>query len=130
VNAPARFLTPLDVRVLENRHKLLLADLVFYSADLRGLLIAPRGMQTDFASTPRIAWSIFPKDGPWSWAAVMHDGAYIGALVTADGERIRLIKPVADKLFYEAMGACGVNGAAKRVMYALVSAFGTMRERP
>jgi hypothetical protein len=36
----------------------------------------PRGFVTDFASIPRVFWSIFPKDGQYTYAAIIHDFLY------------------------------------------------------
>jgi hypothetical protein len=124
----AAFLTELDVRELPNGFKQLLGPLAFFSAELRGTVVAPRDFITDYASSPRPFWAIVPKDGPWTWAAVIHDAAYVGALLTPSGEVIHLIKPLADKLFKEAMSVppCvnQVAGWKRWIMYGLVVLYG------
>ena len=67
---------------------------------------------------------LFPKDGPWTRAAVMHDAGYKAMLRTEDGQRVKLIKPLSDRLFLEAMRAVGVNALARRLMYRAVVLFG------
>lgn len=37
---------------------------------------APAGMATDLASIPRVAWTLMPPDGPWAYAATIHDDCY------------------------------------------------------
>jgi len=120
----AGFRSQLIVRELDTGEKLLMQDLAFYSAELRGILIAPAGSVTDYASIPRGFWNLLPKDGPWKRAAVMHDGAYKAGLVTEQGERIHLIKPLADRLFLECMASCGVTRWKRNLMFRLVSRFG------
>jgi hypothetical protein len=36
----------------------------------------PEGFVTDFASVPRIFWSVLPRDGVYTYAAVLHDYLY------------------------------------------------------
>jgi len=120
----AEFRSQLIVRELDTGDRMLTQDLVFYSADLAGELIAVAGSITDYVSSPPPAWSIIPRDGPAKWAAVMHDGAYRGTLVTRAGFAIHLTKPLADRLFLEAMIATGVSRWKRRLMYALVSRYG------
>jgi hypothetical protein len=120
----AHFITPLRVEVLPNGLKQLLEPLKFYSADLRGVLVVPLGTLTDFASTPRFSWIWFPQDGRWSAAACLHDAAYRAQLETEDGQRVHLIKVLADRLFNEAMNALGVGWLARRIMYRAVVLWG------
>lgn len=103
---------------------MLIDDLKFYSAKYRGVFVAPRGFQHNFASIPQFAQSLVPKVGLYDKAAVIHDGAYGNVLVTEDGKRIFCIKTVADDLFYEGMRAEGVNRLLAWMMYRLVSIAG------
>ena len=46
----------------------------------RMVIIVPRGTQSDLASTPRCLWWVFPPDGLWHEASIIHDWLYsIGA---------------------------------------------------
>ena len=38
--------------------------------------MVPQGFRTDLASTPRTVWKAFPRWGPWSGAAIIHDWLY------------------------------------------------------
>jgi len=125
-----KFLSPLDTRKIGAQRWLLLDDLVFKSDYLKGILIAPRGFQTDLASIPRIFWAIAPKEDIYDPAAVIHDAAYGHALVTNEGNRIELIKPLADKMFLEAMLCCGVSSWRAHIMYQAVSIFGNPSTHP
>ncbi len=39
-------------------------------------VVVPKGFVTDFASIPRLFWSILPPDGPYVYAAIIHDYLY------------------------------------------------------
>lgn len=127
---PARFLTPLDLRKLGERTWLLLAHLEFYSARYQGTVIAPRGLQTNLASIPRLAWVVCPPIGWYDPAAVIHDAAYGNALVTPNGDRIFTIKAVADNLLLEGMDAMHVNPVVRQTMTRLVRWFGNPDGHP
>ena len=126
----ARFVTSLDMRKIGAQRWLLLDDLVFQSVELNGLLIAPRGFQTDLASIPRALWAVFPKEDVYDQAAVIHDGAYGHALLTRGQQRVEVVKPVADRLFYEAMLACGFGKVRAQLLYRAVSLFGNPAAHP
>ena len=120
----ARFLTPLRAETIGERRWLLIDDLVFLSVKYPGRVVAPRGFQTDLASIPRLAWSVFPRVGKQDKAAVIHDAAYGNALVTEHGDRVFTVKAVADAWFLEAMLAEGVGAWSARWMYTTVKCFG------
>jgi hypothetical protein len=42
----------------------------------RQVLVVPKGTQSDLATTPRCLWWVFPPDGLWQEAAVIHDWLY------------------------------------------------------
>ena len=124
------FLTPLRTQKIGEWRWLLTDDLEFYSDRYKGVFIAPRGFQTDLASIPRFAWTIFPKVGKHDAGAVIHDAAYGHALVTRHMDRIHAVKDVADRLFLEGMIAEGVNQVSARTMYRIVSWFGKPETHP
>jgi hypothetical protein len=116
------------VRELRDGRHQLLAPLIFYSAELHGELIAPEGTISNYADTPFGSRNLFPQGGPWKWAAVMHDAASEGQLVTPTGRRVHLVKPLTDRLFREAMTCppCDRVPHWKRwVMYRAVVAWGS-----
>ena len=80
------------------------------------IFIVPDNFKTDFASVPRIFWTIVPPaTGRHVKAAVLHDWLYYTALVD---------KETADWLFYKAMLLAGVNIAKAHAMYLAVKYFG------
>lgn len=78
----------------------------------------PKGYITDFASIPRIFWSILPPHGPWGKAAVIHD--YLYKLVRKN----KFDRGVADAIFKEAMTELNVHWINKWILYLSVRMFG------
>jgi hypothetical protein len=74
----------------------------------------PEGFETDFASVPRVLWSLIPTYGRYTKAAVLHD--YL-CRKAADGEFNRCD---ADGLFRRTMRELGVGLARRRMMWAAV----------
>ncbi len=104
--------------------------LKFGNPDASGIVTVPAGTQTDLASIPRVLRGLAPKSGKWNRASVLHDASYHGCLRTEAGEPQRLIKPLCDQLFLEAMLLAGVNRVQARLMYRMVAAFGQKVQRP
>lgn len=57
-------------------------------------VVVPVNFVTDFASVPRWLWWLFPPDGPWRRAAVVHDYLY---------SQLGVSRFFADAVFREAM---------------------------
>lgn len=79
--------------------------------DSREVITVPKGFTTDFASVPRIFWTLIPPDGKYSQAAVLHDYLYVQKITT---------RKKADKIFLEAMKVLKVPFWKRRVMYYAV----------
>src|SRR4051794_2557985 len=75
----------------------------------------PKGFVTDFASIPRPFWSLFPTDGEYVYAAVIHDYLYW----TQTRPRSE-----ADQIFKFAMQDLKVGRASTAVIYGAVWAAG------
>jgi Protein of unknown function (DUF1353) len=123
----ATFIDPYDKLHLievDGSEGVLEQPLQFYSAELGLVVVAPAGMETDFASIPRGLWNIFPKRGKHDRGAVLHDAGYRGHLQSAAGTTLALSKHTIDRLFREAMGAGGVGRVSRNLMYRAVSWFG------
>ena len=74
-----------------------------------------KGFKTDFASVPRPFWVIFPPDGQWTGAAVVHDFLYWTQART---------RKESDGIFLEAMGVLGVPYWKRKIMHRAVRSFG------
>lgn len=78
----------------------------------------PAGFVTDFASTPRWLWPVFPPTGRWGKAAVLHDFLYSKI---AEGWISRV---EADATFLEAMRVLKVPRWRRWTMYLAVRVCG------
>ena len=76
-------------------------------------ITVPLGFTSDLASVPWGLWNLFPKDGLYSQAAVLHD------FMLTHGYP----KSKADKVFYEAMGVLKVPGWKRSMMFFAVRMF-------
>lgn len=71
----------------------------------------PFGFSTDFASVPRILWNLFPPDGSYTPAAVVHDWLY---------RKTVLPRSLCDAVFLEAMKVCGTPWHERTIMWLAV----------
>jgi hypothetical protein len=135
-----RFDGKLYLVLLENRDSPAVQDgrslwalqraLTYRAGEARDELITmPAGFVTDLASIPRLVWSIFPPDGPWVKAAVVHDFLYYtqgtGIWGRADRHRgVEREKPYtraeADRILHEAMLDLGTKPFSRFAIYAAV----------
>ncbi len=69
------FTSPLHVEVLENgKEYRILEEFIYYRSEQKDIkIVVEKGFITDFASVPRIFWSIFPPFGVYTKSAVLHD---------------------------------------------------------
>lgn len=83
--------------------------------DSKEIVTVPKGFETDFASVPRILWSIFPPDGTYTQAAVLHDYLYYSGIFN---------RKKCDGIFLEAMEVLNVPWWKRKLMYRAVRIFG------
>lgn len=83
----------------------------------------PDGFVTNFASTPRIVWPLFPPAGSYAPAAIVHDKLFLAPIVrTAHGARPCPFEET-PHLFLAAAEACGTSWLTRRIMYRMLQAF-------
>lgn len=89
----------------------------YYSKDgiVKRYVAIPEGFVTDFVSTPRILYPIFPPVGIYNKAAMIHDYLYSTAEVSRSD---------ADLFFLQAMEVLGVPKWKRDLMYYAVRLFG------
>jgi hypothetical protein len=76
----------------------------------------PEGFVTDFASIPRLFWSLLPPDDyQYTAASIVHDRLY---------ETHEMTRPEADKVFYRAMAIYHTPKWKRVIMYLAVRLFG------
>lgn len=78
-------------------------------------IVVPKGFITDFASVPRGLWNIFPPDGEYTQAAVLHDYMYSENLFA---------RKRCDEIFLEAMVVLNVPKWKRVLMFWAVRTFG------
>lgn len=119
------FVFPLPLRLERTGPRLarLLAPFVFWSPTL-GRIEVETGFDTDYASVPRIFWSIYPPDGSYTEAAVVHDALYFYQRHRLAEGGLAICRAEADAVFLEAMAALGVPLLRRRLLHAAVRAGG------
>ncbi|MCK1586915.1 DUF1353 domain-containing protein [Bradyrhizobium sp. 169] len=81
----------------------------------RKAIFVPRGFVTDFASVPRLFWSLFPPIGRYGFAALFHDYVYWEQALT---------RYEADFVFRDTMKELQVPAWKTMVLFGAVRLFG------
>ncbi len=81
-------------------------------------IVVPAGFVTDFASVPKVFWSIIPAWGKFGKGAVVHDYLY------QDTDNQWMTRKLADQIFLGAMLVSGTAPWKAKVMYWAVRLFG------
>lgn len=92
-------------------------ELLYDSEEYGGLLTVPAGFKSDLASVPRFFWRMFPPDGDYTYAAILHDYHCIKKFPDIDSKK-------AARIFREAMLSLGVGKWRAGAMYRAVKWFG------
>lgn len=137
------FRQPLDVRVLDDGKNYEVLDTFTYylEENKQALIRVEKGFITDFASVPRIFWSIFPPFGRYTKAAVLHDRLCVAFLnkelwdnVAVDKNKLPIClqnryvrRCEADRMFLKAMKSIKVNPYTRVVLYSSVRLYGIMK---
>lgn len=123
----SKFTTPLKVEVLDGGENFkLLEEFEYYRENDKDEIIhVPVGFITDFASIPKLFWSILPpqgsgKDNDYCKAAVLHDFLYSND----SNSSYNVSRKEADEIFLEAMKARKVKKITRNVLYWCVRLFG------
>ena len=143
---PSSFLTPLEIEYIDGRSWRVTQEFDYLEDydDPNTTIRVPEGFVTDFASIPRVLWTVLPPTGKYGKAAVVHDYLYVvGGKVPCGWcttERAKFphlnedeshcpntkiyTKADADRIFLEAMEVLGVNWVQRKLMYRAVRWFG------
>ena len=137
------FTTPLLVKVLDNGSNYEVLETFDYYLDSKdgAAFSVESGFVTDFASVPRIFWSVFPPFGRYTKAAVLHDRLCVGYLnkqtysdIAKDKEKLesnlknRIIRRYeADKYFLESMKAIKVGKFTRYCLYFSVRLYAILK---
>ncbi len=111
------FTKPLTVTKISSRRWRVARSFKYYVGyeKSKEVISIPAGFETDFASVPRLFWSIIPPDGRHTQAAVLHDYLYHKHIYS---------RKKSDKIFLEAMKVLRVSWWRRHVMYRAVRMFG------
>lgn len=90
-------------------------DLPYKIGRTNEIVIVPRGFVTDLTSVPRFLWSIFPKDGKYMSAAILHDYLYWDQ---------RCPRQEADQILKIEMETFGVDATATKLIFSAVDELG------
>lgn len=115
-----KFTEELLVESFGNQWVLKRAFHFYYIDEVGGQIdvIIPEGFMTDFASTPKLLYSIFPPIGIYNKAAMVHDFLY-----SADCP-LKIERHLADLFFLQAMGVLKVKKWKRKIMYLAVRLLG------
>lgn len=118
----SKFTNELKVRSLGNKWELL-EGFSFYFEDNSNKeeILVPKGFITDFASTPRILYPLFPPIGKYNKATLIHDFLY-----STKSDKYNIDRKKADKFFLQAMEVLGVR-KKRYLMYLAVRLFGKFK---
>lgn len=95
----------------DGREALLTQNLEYRILTTDHVVVVPAGFVTDFASTPRILWSVLPPTGRYQLAAVVHDFLYWDQ---------RCTREEADAVFRVAMAESLVDAAKRDLLWKAV----------
>lgn len=117
------FRTPLIVKVLNDGDKYQLVTGFFYYRENSDLpdIVVPEGFITDFASVPRLFWSILPPFGRYSKSAVLHD------FLCEEWKEGKNSRKFADDVFLESMKAVNVNSLVAYILYYSVRIYAILK---
>jgi hypothetical protein len=87
---------------------------------------APMGLVTDFASVPKLFWSLIGPIGTHSKAAIVHDFMYL-CLGPPGAREYRARRSFADRLFYAMMIGMGTPAGKAQIIFQTVRTFGRSR---
>lgn len=115
----SQFTSPLQLEYMDGRQWKLIRDFEYHVGTYPSerIITAPPGFITNFASIPRVFWTILPPTGKYGKAAVIHDLLYSVHALCKDREE-------ADQIFLEAMRVLGVPNFKACIMYQAVRTFG------
>ena len=106
------FTKPLTVTKIDARRWKIERAFTYYINEEGGESITvPKFFLTDFASVPRIFWTIFPPDGRYTQSAVVHDFLYFKQIYT---------RRKSDRIFLQAMKYLKVSWWKRRMMWTAV----------
>lgn len=87
-------------------------------------IVIPEGFVTDFASTPKALYSIFPPVGIYNKATILHDYLYSHDSINYENLSLKEQRAIADKFLLQALEVLKVPKWKRNAMYLAVRLFG------
>lgn len=117
------FTKDLIVEVLDSGRKFRLVESFSYyrKDDISNIITIPKGFITDFATTPRILWSVLPPFGRYAKACVLHDFLCENAKIG------NISRKYADSVFKEALKVSKVHFFTRNVLYIGVRIYAILK---
>ncbi len=109
--------SPLDVRFISRTRWILLHDLIYHPTGE----IVKKGLETDFASIPRLFHSLLDPFGRYAKPSIFHDDGYQHAT-----ERTEEMRKKIDDRFLEMMVMNGVPWIQRNLIHRAVRDFGSI----
>ncbi len=97
----------------DGKYWVLKEPLTYQHPETREIVEIPRGFVTDFASVPRLFWTVFPPCGKYTSSAVLHDYLYWNQSFKCD-------RKCADDILLLAMKEANVDELTSNVIYTAV----------
>lgn len=88
--------------------------LITFKNEEKFTFVIPKGFICDFASIPRLFWSIYPPDGNHRYPSIPHDMGY----------KAEIMREFMDRLFKKLLAKSDTPKQVQRVFYSNVSLFG------
>lgn len=114
----SNFTTPLNIDLIDANKWKLQKSFEYHVGcypNNKEIIIVPAGFITDFASIPRIFWSILPPTGRYGKAAIIHDWCYQYGFYN---------RQRSDEIFLEGMKVLKVKQWKYKIIYYSVRLFG------
>jgi len=86
-------------------------EFVYYDKTIK----IPKGLETDLATIPRLFWVVFPPNGVYAKAAIVHDFLYRQL-----SDSYKISRKLADEIFLEGMTVLGVARWRRTAIYLAV----------
>lgn len=116
---PGRFPLPLALRVHPDKPRWAIVELPFsFISPTLGRIDVEPGFDTDYASVPRAFWAVYPPDGDYRRAAVIHDWLYW--CLAKEPLSPRITREQADTVFLEALTELDIPWARRHLLHRAV----------
>jgi hypothetical protein len=112
---------------IDGEHYIIVKGFRYYLTGWEGagaeFVDVPDRFTTNFASTPRFVWPIFPPTGKYAQIAVVHDKLFLAPVIRSALSARPSTREEANSIFLDGSEVLGVSWFARKVMYRMLQAF-------